>query len=117
MELAPASRHALTTSSSCCGRVRDAGQHRGDEDAALDAGVDQRGAAPRRAGAGEGCRARCVRQTASSSVPIEKLMPTVVRLAASTSRSRSRRIIVDFVRIENGFRASESTSISPRVSR
>ena len=66
---------------------------------------------------GGGVPGSLLRQARSSSVPMEKLMPTEVRFAASASRSRSRRIIVDLVRIENGLRASESTSISPRVSR
>ena len=65
---------------------------------------------------GGGVPGSLVRQARSSSVPIEKLTPMVVRFAASTSRSTSRRIMVDFVRIENGLRASESTLIRPRVS-
>ena len=40
-----------------------------------------------------------------------------MRRAASASRSRSRSTSADLVRIENGLRASESTSTIPRVSR
>jgi hypothetical protein len=40
----------------------------------------------------------------SSSVPIENAVETSATCAASTSRSRSRRISVPFVRMEKGFR-------------
>ena len=55
--------------------------------------------------------------TSSSTVPTENAVCTRVRRAASASTSRSRRMSVDFVRIENGLRASPSTSTIPRVSR
>ena len=58
-----------------------------------------------------------VRHARSSSVPIDRLTCTEVRRDASASTSMSRRIIVDLVRIENEFLASESAVISPRVSR
>ena len=51
---------------------------------------------------GGGVPGSLVRQTSSSSVPIEKLQRTRVRSAAAASTSRSRMIIGDFVRIENG---------------
>ena len=44
------------------------------------------------------------RHASSSSVPIENAVETSATLEASTSRSRSRRISVPLVRIENGFR-------------
>jgi hypothetical protein len=44
------------------------------------------------------------RHASSSSVPIENAVETSVTPAAWINRSRSRRIIVPFVRIENGFR-------------
>jgi hypothetical protein len=44
------------------------------------------------------------RQAASSSVPIENAVETWVTQAAPTSSSRSRRMSVPYVRIENGFR-------------
>ena len=55
--------------------------------------------------------------TSSSTVPTENAVCTLVRRAASARTSMSRRMSVDFVRIENGFRASASTSTIPRVSR
>ena len=56
-----------------------------------------------------------MRQTSSSSVPIEKLTRTSACLLASTSRSMSRRTSVDFVRIENGLLRSVSASMMPSV--
>ncbi len=53
--------------------------------------------------------------TSSSRVPMEKLARTSEWAAASASRSRSRRMSVDLVRMENGLRASASTSTMPRV--
>src|SRR5207244_705518 len=54
-------------------------------------------------------------QTSSSSVPMEKLARTSARCAASVSTSRSRRISVDLVRIENGLACSARVSTMPRV--
>ncbi len=44
------------------------------------------------------------RHASSSSVPIENAAATSVTFEASLSSSRSRRMSVPFVRIENGFR-------------
>ena len=55
--------------------------------------------------------------SSSSTLPIDSATPTSVTLAASTSSSRSRRIMLDFVRMENGFVRSASTSTRPRVRR
>ena len=66
---------------------------------------------------GRGVPGSVIRHTSSSRVPIEKLVCTSVRAAAAVSTSRSRRISVDLVRIENGLAASPSASMMPRVSR
>ncbi len=53
---------------------------------------------------GLGVPGSVVRQTSSSSVPIENAADTGACSAARSSRSRSRVINVPFVRIENGLR-------------
>ncbi len=53
---------------------------------------------------GWGVPGSVVRHASSSTVPTENAVATSATFAASTSRSRSRRIRVPFVRIENGFR-------------
>ena len=57
---------------------------------------------------GGGVPGSLMRQTSSSSVPIEKLTRTLVRSAAASRTSVSRWTIVDFVRMENGLRAAPS---------
>jgi len=66
---------------------------------------------------GDAAPGSVIRATASSSVPIDIATLTRVRPAASLSRSMSRTISDDLVRIENGLRRRDSTSTSPRVSR
>ncbi len=54
-------------------------------------------------------------QTSRSSVPIERLTCTLVRLAASASSSRSRSTSVDLVRMLKGLPISASTPTMPLV--
>ena len=56
------------------------------------------------------------RESDLSTNPTETLRPTSVTCAASASRSRSRRISVPLVRMENGLRASRSAPMIPGIS-
>ena len=57
------------------------------------------------------------RDSSESVKPTETFRPTSVTSAASASNSRSRRIRVPLVRIENGFAASFSAPMIPGISR
>ncbi len=57
------------------------------------------------------------RESSSSTNPTDTFRPTSVTCAASAIRSRSRRISVPLVRIENGLRASRSAPMMPGISR
>ena len=62
---------------------------------------------------GAGCPARPRATASSSTKPTDTFSPTSVTSAASSSRSRSRRISVPLVRIENGLRESRSARDDP----
>ncbi len=114
--VAPASTHARTTasiwagSSEMPGRIGAISTPHGRPASASLATVSTRRM-------GLGACGSTARQTSSSRQPIENAVLTSVRVAASASRSMSRPMSVDLVRIENGFAASASTSMTPRVSR
>lgn len=55
------------------------------------------------------------RHTSRSSEPIDRLVRTGTRSAAAASASRSRRMSVDLVRMENGLAPSAMAPMSPRV--
>jgi hypothetical protein len=116
IDVAPASTQARTTASICSGSSEMPGRTgaistpHGRPASASFATVSTRRS-------GLGVCGSTARQTCSSRQPIEKAKLTSVRAAASASRSMSRPMSVDFVRIENGFAASVSTSTRPRVRR
>ena len=116
IETAPASMQARTTAESCSspsespGRIGATSTPQGTP-----ASFRRATASTRRQGGG--VPGSLLRQTSSSSVPIERLARTLVRSAAAARTSRSRRIMVDFVRMENGLPAAPSVSTMPRVSR
>ena len=102
--VAPASIAARTTSRSCSGRSVMPGRIGAIRTPVGMPACVQRPRPPRSAPADAACRARSHARPSSSSVPIENAAETSVTSAARCSRSRSRRIRVPFVRIENGFR-------------
>ena len=115
-ETAPAVTHASTTAASCSGESDmpgSTGAIRTPQ--GMPAAFRRATASTRRSGGG--VPGSLARHTSSSSVPIERLQRTRPARAASASRSVSRRIMGDLVRIENWFPAAVSSAIRPRVSR
>ena len=116
IDTAPAARQAPTTASSCSGASEMPGSTGATSTPhSMPASLSRRTVSTRWRGGG--VPGSVVRHACSSSVPIDRLTRTDVRRDASASTSMSRRIIVDLVRIENEFLASESAEINPRVSR
>ena len=99
------------------GPIGEAGQDRRHQHAARHAGLVELGHRLDPPAAGAACPARWCATPPRRACRSRRLARTSVRRAASASRSRSRRISVDLVRMENGLAASASTSTMPRVRR
>ena len=103
MGRAPASTHAFTTASSCSGESDSPGSTGATSTPhGTPAALSLATASTRRRG--WGVPGSVSFHTSSSRVPMEKLARTSSVGAASASRSRSRRMRVDLVRMENGLR-------------
>jgi hypothetical protein len=115
-DLAPALAIASTVARSCSGEsVRHGRIGAISTEQPRPASASVRTASRRRAGLG--VPGSTVRQTRSSTKPIDMLSATSTSSAARRSSGRSRSISVPLVRIENGVPDSASAEMMPGISR